>query len=75
MSLGLDLTQLSNGGSPTPALAANAVTIIGNFPTTATGHDGNFHVGLVPVPEPTTAVLGGLGMLALLSRRRRPARG
>lgn len=34
------------------------------------GEDMMFHVDLVAIPEPTTALLGGLGLFALLRRRR-----
>ena len=34
------------------------------------GQNNDYTVGLVAIPEPTTALLGGLGLLALLRRRR-----
>lgn len=37
---------------------------------TLNSEDLTFHANLSAIPEPTTALLGGLGMLALLRRRR-----
>lgn len=46
----------------------------GSFEATVTiDNTGSISAILTPVPEPSAAILGGLGMLGLLSRRRRHA--
>ncbi|MCF7676406.1 MAG: PEP-CTERM sorting domain-containing protein [Akkermansiaceae bacterium] len=76
------INQLTVQGEPawtqygftfTPDTAATATITLGNVYDGGTGdNDGVFldNVSVTAIPEPTTALLGGLGLLALLRRRR-----
>ena len=68
----IDLSQLGNGNSP----ASGATFILGSYPTTANdnaayGGPNSNHVRLALVPEPSSVWLAGVGVLALIGRRRR----
>lgn len=62
-SLSIDVSQLASGG-------VNTKVLQGTFPTTATGDGGTTHVGLVAIPEPSSAMLAAVGLLTLVRRRR-----
>jgi len=66
-----DANQLTTGGAA--PLLTDARLIQGTFPEAATGEGGNTHFGLVVIPEPSTGMALGLGLLALACRRRRKA--
>jgi autotransporter-associated beta strand protein len=48
----------------------NDTTSGGNFAADATAASQNYFVTMTVIPEPSTALLGGLGLFALLRRRR-----
>ena len=69
----IDLNQLTNstGNGDATALASQARVVLGTFPVAGGGLN---NLGLVSVPEPSSAVLLGLGFAGLLGFRRRSAR-
>lgn len=56
--------------SGTATFTSNGSGVIDIAVTASTGAEGPRVNGLEIIPEPSTALLGGLGLLALLRRRR-----
>ncbi len=71
-SFTIDLSQLTtSGGTP---LNAQAKIIEGNFPTNSPSDSLNTtHFGLIAIPEPSSILLSGVGLVGILGRRRRTA--
>jgi len=70
---GADATALTNVNSATFKLFASGQTTTGGFGYQSAATAGTIGLqvdGIAPVPEPSSALLGALGFLALLRRRR-----